>query len=70
MSNFITTCAPEFRVNMDSETIQQPPTSYDELAGYIRTNVTQQSLVLNGKSQTPTVTASTTAADWQNWKMK
>ena len=44
--------------------------TYDELAGYIRTNVTQQSLVLNGKSQTPTVTASTTAADWQNWKMK
>ena len=44
--------------------------TYDELGNYIRTNVKQQSLVLNGKSQTPTVTASASVSDWQTWKMK
>jgi len=41
-----------------------------ELGNYITTNVRQQSIVKNGKSQTPTVTPSSDAADWQNWKLK
>ena len=41
-----------------------------ELGNYITTNVRQQSIVQNGKSQTPTVTPSSDAADWQNWKLK
>ena len=41
-----------------------------ELGTYITTNVRQQSIVKNGKSQTPTVTPSSDAADWQNWKLK
>lgn len=42
-----------------------------ELGDYITTNVRQQSVVLNGKSQTPTVNAaSSLGTDWQNWKLK
>lgn len=42
-----------------------------ELGDYITTNVRQQSIVLNGKSQTPTISASTTLGDsWKNWKLK
>jgi uncharacterized caspase-like protein len=41
-----------------------------ELGTYITTNVRQQSIVKNGKSQTPTVTPSSDAADWQTWKLK
>ena len=41
-----------------------------ELGNYITTNVRQQSIVQNGKSQTPTVTPSSDAADWQTWKLK
>lgn len=44
--------------------------SYDELGNYIRQNVSQQSIVLNGKSQTPTIIPSSQAAGWQNWKLK
>lgn len=44
--------------------------SYEELGNYIRKNVSQQSIVLNGKSQTPTIIPSSQAADWQNWKLK
>ena len=40
------------------------------LGDYITTNVRQQSIVKNGKSQTPTVTSSAEAADWQQWKLK
>ena len=42
-----------------------------DLGNYITTNVRQQSIVKNGKSQTPTITPSATlTADWQNWKLK
>lgn len=45
-------------------------TTYEELGDYIITNVQQQSIVLNGKSQTPTVTPSLTVKNWQHWKLK
>ena len=42
-----------------------------ELGNYITTNVRQQSIVKNGKSQTPNVTPSVTlGSEWQNWKLK
>lgn len=42
-----------------------------DLGNYITTNVRQQSIVKNGKSQTPCVTPSVTLdASWQNWKLK
>lgn len=45
--------------------------SLQELGEYITKNVRQQSIVLNGKSQTPTVTAATgVAGEWGNWKLK
>lgn len=44
--------------------------TYDELGNYIKQNVSQQSIVLNGKSQTPTIIASPSVTDWQNWKLK
>lgn len=41
------------------------------LGEYITTNVRQQSIVQNNKSQTPTTTASSTLGDsWKNWKLK
>ena len=45
--------------------------SLKDLGDYISTNVRQQSIVKNGKSQTPTVTPSAAVgAEWQNWKLK
>jgi hypothetical protein len=42
-----------------------------ELGDYIRTNVRQQSIVINNKSQTPTVTPSATLGDkWKEMKLK
>ena len=42
-----------------------------DLGTYVTTNVRQQSIVKNGKTQTPTVTAShSLGSDWQNWKLK
>ncbi len=42
-----------------------------DLGDYITTNVSQQSIVLNSKSQTPCVTPASAVADsWQNWKLK
>ena len=42
-----------------------------ELGEYITTNVSQQSILLNGKSQTPCVTPSATLdASWREWKLK
>jgi tetratricopeptide (TPR) repeat protein len=41
-----------------------------ELADYVQTQVRQRSVVINHKSQTPTVNASSEAKDWQNWKLK
>lgn len=41
------------------------------LGDYITTNVRQQSIVKNGKSQTPTITPSVSlGTDWQNRKLK
>ena len=44
--------------------------TYEELGEYIKTNVSRQSIVINKKSQTPTITAAPDVTDWQNWKMK
>lgn len=44
--------------------------SLQDLGEYIITNVRKQSIVNNGKSQTPCVTPSPSATDWQNWKLK
>lgn len=42
-----------------------------ELGEYIKTNVSQQSILLNGKSQTPCVTPSASLdASWREWKLK
>lgn len=42
-----------------------------DLGDYITTNVRQQSIVLNGKSQTPCVTPSAAVGtSWQTWKLK
>ncbi len=41
-----------------------------ELTRYVQTQVRQQSVVINHKSQTPTIHASPEAADWQNWKLR
>lgn len=44
--------------------------TYEELGAYIRQNVSQQSIVINGKSQTPTIIPSAEASSWQTWKLK
>lgn len=44
--------------------------TYEELGDYIRRNVSQQSIVLNGKSQTPVITpASDLGAEWKTRKL-
>jgi hypothetical protein len=45
--------------------------SYGELSDYIIKEVAQRSIVLNGKSQTPSVTASPVLVDdWKLWTLK
>lgn len=45
--------------------------TYSELSKYLLENVSQQSIVLNSKSQTPTVIPSSAiGAEWQNWRLK
>lgn len=45
--------------------------SLKELGDYVTTQVSRQSLLVNSKKQTPTVTPSATvASDWQNWKLR
>ena len=41
-----------------------------ELADFVTTNVKQRAVVINHKSQTPTVIPSSEAEGWQNWKLK
>jgi len=42
-----------------------------DLGTYITKQVSQQSLIINDKRQTPTVTPSAAVgAEWQNWKLK
>lgn len=44
--------------------------SLGELADYLRENVQRKSIVVNGKSQTPSVSPSqNVGADWKNWKL-
>ncbi len=44
-------------------------TTLGALADYVMTQVRQQSVVINHKSQTPTVNASSEASDWRRWNM-
>lgn len=45
--------------------------TYKELGDYVSDNVRKQSIVLNGKSQTPTVVPSSSVGEaWQGWKLK
>lgn len=45
--------------------------SYGELEDYIVTNVRQRSIVMNGKTQTPSVVSSSTLVeDWKKWTLK
>ena len=41
-----------------------------DLADYVQTQVKQRSVVINKKSQTPTVNASPEATDWRKWNWK
>ena len=45
-------------------------TSLGDLADYVQTQVKQRSVVINHKSQTPTVNASEEASDWRKWNWK
>lgn len=45
-------------------------TTLGELADYVSTNVQQRSVVINHKSQTPTLIPSDEAEGWQKWKLK
>ena len=44
--------------------------TYGELADYVTTEVKKQSIVINGKTQTPTATAAGDAAEWKFWKLR
>ena len=45
--------------------------TYKELGDYVTDNVRKQSIVVNGKSQTPTVVPSATVGEnWESWKLK
>ena len=45
--------------------------TYKELGDYVTDNVRKQSIVVNGKSQTPTVVPSATVGgNWETWKLK
>lgn len=41
-----------------------------ELAGFVTAEVKKQSIVANGKMQTPFVSPSSSATDWRNWKFR
>ena len=40
------------------------------LADYVTSEVMKQSVVINGKMQTPQASASSDAKDWRHWKFK
>lgn len=44
--------------------------TFGELTDYVTSEVKKQSIVVNGKLQTPLVSSSSSAADWQNWKLR
>ncbi len=42
-----------------------------QISDYVKENVSRQSIIINGKSQTPTLNAATSIRNnWQNWKLK
>lgn len=44
--------------------------AFGELADYVTSEVMKQSVVVNGKMQTPLVSPSNEVKDWKNWKFK
>lgn len=44
--------------------------SLGELADFVTTEVKKQSIVVNGKKQTPLASPSSNASDWRNWKLR
>jgi uncharacterized caspase-like protein len=44
--------------------------SFGELADYVTTEVKKQSIVINGKMQTPLASPSNDATEWRNWKLR
>lgn len=44
--------------------------SLGELSDYVTSEVKKQSIVVNGKMQTPLVSPSSSATDWRNWKLR
>lgn len=44
-------------------------TTYKRLSEYINTNVKQNSIRLNGKIQTPTITSALPETEWSNWRL-
>lgn len=44
--------------------------TFGELADYVTAEVKKQSIVVNGKMQTPLVSPSSSATDWRNWKLR
>lgn len=44
--------------------------TYGELADYVTIEVKKQSIVTNGKIQTPNATAAGSASDWKFWKLR
>lgn len=44
--------------------------TFGELADYVTSEVKKQSIVINGKMQTPLASPSSVAIDWRNWKLK
>lgn len=43
--------------------------TYDEISSFVKQKVLQQSIIVNGKPQTPTITPSNTALNWREWKL-
>lgn len=44
--------------------------TFGELADYVTAEVKKQSIVVNGKMQTPLAKPSSNATDWRNWKLR
>ena len=44
--------------------------TFGELADYVISEVKKQSIIVNGKMQTPLVSPSTSVTDWANWKLR
>ena len=44
--------------------------SLGEIADYVIENVRKQSIVTNGKMQTPTLIPSSQSSDWRKWKLR